>query len=71
MEQFLQAFDVLPANEKIGRLGGLYGRDFGSSHGTELADALIAATAEESAADLVTFNRRRFPMVEVTVPYER
>jgi len=33
---------------------------------------LIAATAEENGFDLVTFNRRRFPMLsEVTVPYER
>ncbi len=71
LEQFLQAFDVLPVDERIGRLGGLYRRDFGPSHGTGLADALIAATAEASGADLVAFNRRHFPMVEVTVPYER
>ncbi len=43
----------------------------GPSHGTGLADALMAATAEASGADLVAFNRRHFPMVEVTVPYER
>lgn len=71
LDRFLQAFEVLPVNERIGRLGGLYRRDFGPSHGTGLADALIAATAEESGADLVTFNRRHFPMVGITVPYER
>ncbi|MCA1719025.1 MAG: type II toxin-antitoxin system VapC family toxin, partial [Actinobacteria bacterium] len=50
----------------------LYRRDYGPSHGTGLADALIAATTEETGADLVTFNRRHFPMISrITVPYER
>lgn len=72
LEQFLLAFTVLDITEKVARLGGLYRRDFGPSHGTGLADALIAATAEENDVNLVTFNRRHFPMVsEVTVPYER
>jgi predicted nucleic acid-binding protein len=71
LKQFLLAFAVLPVTEKVARLGGLYRRDYKSSHGTGLADALIAATAEENGADLVTFNRRHFPMIGVTVPYER
>ena len=71
LEQFLLAFAVLPVTERVARLGGLYRRDFRPSHGTGLADALIAATAEENGAHLVTFNRRHFPMIEVTVPYER
>ncbi len=72
VKQFLLAFAVLPVTERVARLGGLYRRDFGSTHGTGLADALIAATAEESGASLVTFNRRHFPMVSrLTVPYER
>ena len=71
LKQFLLAFTVLPVTEKVARLGGIYRRDFGPGHGTGLADALIAATAEENGAYLVTFNRRHFPMVEITVPYER
>ncbi len=71
LKQILLAFVVLPVTEKVARLGGLYRRDFRTSHGTGLADALIAATAEENGARLVTFNRRYFPMVEVAVPYER
>lgn len=72
LKQFLLAFTALPVTEKGARLGGLYRRDYRPSHGTGLADALIAATAEENGFDLVTFNRRRFPMLsEVTVPYER
>ncbi|MBA2345840.1 MAG: type II toxin-antitoxin system VapC family toxin, partial [Rubrobacter sp.] len=72
LKQLLLAFVVLPVTEKIARLGGLYRRDYKPSHGTGLADALIAATAEENGADLVTFNRRHFPMLpRITVPYER
>ncbi len=72
LEQFLLAFAVLPITEKVAWLGGLYRRDFGPSHGTGLADALIAATVEENGINLVTFNRRHFPMVSrITVPYKR
>lgn len=72
LEQFLLVFTALPVTEKVARLGGLYRREYRPSHGTGLADALIAATAEENSFGLVTFNRRHFPMVsEVTVPYER
>jgi predicted nucleic acid-binding protein len=72
LKQFLLAFTALSVTEKVARLGGLYRRDYRPSHGTGLADALIAATAEENGFDLVTFNRRHFPMLsEVTVPYER
>lgn len=68
----LQAFVVLPVTESTARLGGLYRRDYRPSQGTGFADALIAATAEEKGADLVTFNRRHFPMVsKITVPYDR
>jgi predicted nucleic acid-binding protein len=72
LEQFLLAFTALPVTEGVARLGGLYRRDFRPSHGTGLADALIAATAEENGVNLVTFNRRHFPMVrKVAVPYGR
>ena len=72
LKQLLQAFVILPVTEKTARLGGLYRREYRPSHGTGLADALIAATSEESGADLVTFNQRHFPMLSrVTMPYER
>lgn len=72
LQQFLLALTVLPVTEKVARMGGLYRRDYRPSHGTGLADALIAATAEERGLSLVTFNRCHFPMVsEVVVPYDR
>ena len=71
LKQFLLTFNVLPVTQKVAQLGGLYRREYRASHGTGIADALIAATAEDSGAGLVSFNRRHFPMVEITVPYER
>ena len=71
LRQFLLAFDAVPVSEKVARTGGLYRRDYGPSYGTGLADAMIAATAAETGAKLVSCNRRHFPMVEITVPYER
>ena len=72
LRQFLLAFAILPVTERVARTGGLYRRDYRPSHGTGLADALIAATAEELGLNLVTFNYRHFPMVSrVIIPYER
>ena len=72
LKQLLQTFTVLTITENVARLGGLYRRDYRTSHGTGLADALIAATAQEHDAGLATFNQRHFPMLEkITVPYER
>lgn len=72
LKQLLLVLIVVPVTEKTARLGGLYRRDYRPSHGTGLADALIAATAEENDFSFVTFNRRHFPMIsKVTVPYER
>ena len=70
MEAFLGAFVVVPVTEAIAQQGGLYRREYGPSHGTDLVDALIAATAQEKKARLVTLNGRHFPMLSpVLVPY--
>lgn len=72
LRQFLLAFTVLPVSETVALTGGLYRQQYKPNHSTGLADALIAATAEEHGSSLVTFNRRHFPMVsQVIVPYDR
>jgi predicted nucleic acid-binding protein len=69
LEKFLAAFDVIPVDQAIALAGGLYRRDFGNSHSTGLADALIAATAEGRQATFVTLNDKHFPMLtNVLVP---
>ena len=66
------AFAILPVTEEVSRLGGIYRRDLRPSHGTGLAEALIAATAVENGANIVTFDRRHYPLVSrIAVPYER
>jgi predicted nucleic acid-binding protein len=68
---FLFAFELVPVTREIAERGGLWRRDFGRSHNTGLADALIAATAEAAGAQLVTLNRKHFPMLRVVVPYQK
>ena len=56
------------ANREAGR--ALYRHPSSISHGTSLADAIIASSAESCRAVLVPLNRRHFPMVRgIKVPY--
>ncbi len=62
LEELTEAFPVLPATGEIAREAGrLKGRD-GRTHGTGLADALVAATARLHGMELATLNTRHFPM---------
>lgn len=72
LEQFLLAFEIIPLDLRLAVQGGLYRRDYRKSHGVRLADALIAATATQRQAPLVTLNRKHFPMLQdVIVPYQK
>ena len=72
MEQFLLAFELLSVDSAMAKKGGLYRRQYGATHGTGLADALIAASAAAANATLVTFNRRHYPMLRrIKAPYGR
>jgi predicted nucleic acid-binding protein len=70
--QLLSLFEVIPVDANLAERGGLLRRDFGPRHGTGLADAIIAATAQQTGAELITSNAKYFPMLQhVTVPYTR
>ncbi len=72
LEIFIETFEVISLNKNIAKNGGLYRNQYKPSHGTGLADALIAATAKEIGAQVVTFNIKHFPMLnDVIKPYER
>lgn len=72
IDALLRLTRIIAVDETIARQGGHYRQQYGKSHGTGLMDALIAATGENERANLVTFNRRHFPMIaDLQVPYER
>ena len=62
LDFFIDTFEVINVNKNISKTGGLYCNQYKPSHGTGLADALIAATAKEINAQIVTFNSKHFPM---------
>ena len=52
-------------DERVGRKAGTYRLRFGSSHGVEIADALIAAAAHVHGLTLCTRNLRHYPMRDI------
>ena len=72
LDIFIETFEVISLNKNIAKIGGLYRNQYKPSHGTGLADALIAATAKEIGAQVITFNTKHFPMLsDVINPYKR
>jgi predicted nucleic acid-binding protein len=67
---WLVTVGVFDVTTDVARLGGFYWRDYRSSHGVRLLDALIAATAKIHGVRLVTCNLKHFPMLDdVVAPY--
>ena len=64
LEDFLEAFIVLNVDHHIAESGGLYRQDYQKSHGTYLADALIAASVKAENLTLATLNKKHFPMIK-------
>ena len=64
-------FRGVPVTSAIARLGGLYKRDYGKSHGIGLADAVVAATATLENAELKTPNVKHYPMLNAIEPAYR
>ena len=65
LEALFGALLCAPADAEIGRRAGDYLRHYRKSHGLELGDALIAATAVVNGAMLWTRNRKHYPMKEL------
>lgn len=72
-EQLFGLFEIIEVDESIARKAGEYINHYRSTHRVELADALIAATAFTTGAELVTRNVKHYPMKDIRVlaPYER
>ena len=68
LQDFISLFRVVPVNTEIGKIGGLYKRDYGKSYGVGLADAILAATAQTENAELKTLNTKHYPMLKGLKP---
>ena len=68
LDNFISLFRVVSLTAEISKIGGLYKRDFGKSHGVGLADAILAATADAERADLRTLNVKHYPMLSRLKP---
>ncbi len=66
LNNLFRALRCIPIDEEAGRQAGLYLRRYRRSHGIEIADALIAASAAANRAELWTRNRKHYPMKEVS-----
>ena len=64
LDGFISLFRVVPVRAKIAKVGGLYKRNYGKSHGVGLADAILAATTEAENAELKTINTKHYPMLK-------
>lgn len=60
------AIQSIPIDVEIGQRAGVFLRRYGKSHGVELGDALIAATASLHDLQLWTRNRRHYPMKDLS-----
>ena len=66
LNNLFQSLTCVPIDGEAGRQAGVYLRQYRKSHGVEVADALIAAGAVLSRADLWTRNRKHYPMKDLS-----
>ena len=72
IDALFSTMEVVPVTAAIARQAGIYRRRYRASHGTGMADAVAAATAEAAHAQLATLNTRHFPMLEgLEPPYRK
>ena len=57
--------EALPLTADVGRKAGEYLKSYAKSHGVELGDALIAASAWSSDRRLRTLNKKHYPMKDI------
>jgi len=69
LERVLSTFEQLAVTPRIAVRGGRLSNQFRRSHGLQLGDILIAATAQEHSIELATLNVKHFPMLSVKRPY--
>ncbi|MDF7826409.1 type II toxin-antitoxin system VapC family toxin [Pontiellaceae bacterium B12227] len=72
LDALMTLFRIIPVSAELARKGGLLKNQYCKSHGTGLADAIIAATAIGEKADLKTLNTKHYPMLKgLRAPYRK
>ena len=66
LAKLFRALKSTPIDEETGHRAGRYLQQYRRSHGVEIADALIAASAVENRAELWTRNHKHYPMQELS-----
>lgn len=71
LARFLMAFEKKEVTEQIANIAGKYMNEYRESHGINMADAIIAATARNCGAKLYTLDKKHYPMadIEIVRPY--
>jgi predicted nucleic acid-binding protein len=65
VDKLFLVLDHLVVSAEVGRRAGGYLKSFAKSHGVELGDALIAASASSEGLSLWTLNKKHYPMKDV------
>jgi predicted nucleic acid-binding protein len=65
IETLFLILETLTISEPIGKNAGQYLQKYSKSHGVELGDALIAASANVANLMLWTLNKKHYPMPEI------
>ena len=65
LKNLFRALTCVDIDAEVGRQAGDYLRQYPKSHGVELGDALVAASAVSRSATLWTRNRKHYPMKEL------
>jgi predicted nucleic acid-binding protein len=72
INELFSSVQLVSVDESIAREAGRLRRQFFPSHNVGTADALVAATSILHRLQLVTLNRRHYPMLtDVLVPYRK
>lgn len=72
LDELIDSVEVLAVDVTLAVEGGLLRREYLPSHGVDLPDAVIAASAEANDLQVATLNERHFPMLDdVIVPYRK
>ena len=72
LETLFDASVVIPVDARIAGRAGDLRREFGPSHGTGLADTVIAASSIANKARLATLNVKHYSMMEgLLQPYQK